>query len=464
MKKFWGVLLVFFLPVSSRCNEFGESAEISHYSTVMCEPAATMFMQQAEAMVHVTGFRVLPNAASVLIPLFIEGPEILGMHLIGTLDRSRLTFEARLFNESGSSVGLCSLTTPPPTAPHVIELAHLTCALPPGTIQPGYWALQLRWIAGPAINRAYTIPLQLCVVPAFRMVPCSPAGSSVVGVRADPSGAPRIGMCLSSVSNQRNTLSLGHLLPFIEFYRLAGVHHMALHTRPDVFADFAETLSKMYAHEAPEFVLEIIDSNYLARDPFSVVRYQYYDQVPVLNSCLSRLAGRVDWLGFADLDEWFLPSRHEDRLGAVLPALAAEFGKVSPSFSCMQVLQQNVADAYVHTGAFSDTPYTHYRTQGKSHPTQRSSWPKLWCRPASTRAVWIHHGEGFNVGRPSEALNHLIWDVAVPPSNATFRHFRSYLSRRTDAGTSTKLPVSAALNARLRQAIANRKSAASSPQ
>lgn len=178
------------------------------------------------------------------------------------------------------------------------------------------------------------------------------------------------------------------------------------------------------------------------------------------------MAGLVDWLGLFDLDEWFVvPARLEEPLRVTLPAIAAAFGGARADFSCLQVLQQNVADPFVPGGAFSDTAYAHYRTLSAPHskPNMRSAWAKMWCRPERTRAVWVHHGEGFGDGRPGvghgpsdETGGVLRWDVAVPPANATFRHFRAYLSRRRDGTSANKLPISGKINARLRTAVAER--------
>lgn len=184
------------------------------------------------------------------------------------------------------------------------------------------------------------------------------------------------------------------------------------------------------------------------------------------------MSGLVDWLGLVDLDEWFVvPAQLDEPLREVLPALAAAFGSLrasdvrGDSFSCLQVMQQNAADPFVPGGAFASTPYAHYRSPSAppKKAGMRSTWAKLWCRPSHTRAVWVHHGEGFGAGvpgvshRPSQETGGVLrWDVAVPPANATFRHFRAYLSRREEASLPGKLPVSGLLNARLRRAISDR--------
>lgn len=125
-------------------------------------------MPLAEAILHVAGLRVLEGSKSALLPLFVEGPVIAGIHIIGVLDRSRLAFEAQLYNAAGQSGGACTKTIPPTDpAPRVIELAFLTCALPPGPLLAGKWLLQVRWISGPAAGRVYKVPIALCKEPAF---------------------------------------------------------------------------------------------------------------------------------------------------------------------------------------------------------------------------------------------------------------------------------------------------------
>jgi len=97
--------------------------------------------------------------------------------------------------------------------------------------------------------------------------------------------------------------------------------------------------------------------------------------VPILNSCLDRLAERVDWLGFFDLDEWFVPSALDDPLRITLPMLEGVFGGARrTAFSCLQVMQENVADPYVINGAFADTAYTHYRTYTSPHPEPQNAF------------------------------------------------------------------------------------------
>jgi len=73
-------------------------------------------------------------------------------------------------------------------------------------------------------------------------------------------------------------VSLSHIVSFLEYYRLAGVHHVAMHLRPDVFIDHAAELARMYSDDAPGFILELIDSGYVSRDPFVVTKFPYYDQ------------------------------------------------------------------------------------------------------------------------------------------------------------------------------------------
>jgi len=73
-------------------------------------------------------------------------------------------------------------------------------------------------------------------------------------------------------------VSLGHIISFLEYYRGAGVHHVAMHLRPDMFIDHAAELERLYAGDAPGFILELIDSGYVSRDPFVVTKFPYYDQ------------------------------------------------------------------------------------------------------------------------------------------------------------------------------------------
>lgn len=268
------------------CSFNGEQAQPDGVALVMCSPHVGLYMQQAHAMFHVVGFRVLPGSTGVQLAFFIEGPEILGIHLLGVLDRSRLTFEARLTDSTSATPWPCKLSLPADPGLRVIDLVLATCVAPAelSPPMPGSWSIEVSWpVDPPPRRRNYTVPFSVCSVTRFRMSPCEareiPGPAETAGLPAswnDP--LPRIGLCLSSVSNARDTLSLRHIVSFLEYYRIAGVHHVTMHMRPDVFIDFAPELSRMYSQDAPEFILELIDSGYVARDPFVVTRFPYYDQ------------------------------------------------------------------------------------------------------------------------------------------------------------------------------------------
>lgn len=285
-----GLLLwvLHFVPPSRAgpCSFNGERAETDGDALVMCSPHVSLYMQHANAMFHVVGFRVLPGSSSVQLAFFVEGPDISGVHLLGVFDRSRLTFDAQLTDSSSATPWLCTLSSPADPGLRVIDLVTATCTAPTESppLMQGSWAVRVSWIVDPPPRRRnYTVPFTVCSEPRFRMTPCD--AKELLGVpdtiehRAPPDSPQlRIGLCLSSISNARDTLSLLHIVSFLEFYRIAGVHHVTMHMRPDVYIDFAPELLRLYADDAPEFILELVDSGYVARDPFVLTRFPYYDQ------------------------------------------------------------------------------------------------------------------------------------------------------------------------------------------
>ena len=271
----------------------GERAEPSRSVLVMCKPHVSLYMQQPDAMIHVASFRPMADFASIQLALFVEGPVVSGSHLVGVLDRSHLDFSVELFDGSSQSPWTCALKVPGAPFLRVIELAFLYCNPPQkaAPISPGNWKLKFRWLKGPAMKREYTIPFEVCSEQKFDMIRCTPDETGESGAVGRPQGDlswqladsrqqlnPRIGVCVSSISNQRSTLFLGHIIPFIEYYRLSGVHHMVLHLRPDVFIDFSPKLRLLYSSDSPGFILEVIDAGYVTRDPFVVTKFPYYDQ------------------------------------------------------------------------------------------------------------------------------------------------------------------------------------------
>jgi hypothetical protein len=244
---------------------------------------------QAQALVHVISVR-LRASSTVFIPIYVEG-----LARQAKLDRSLLfQFEVRLsVNTTDGRSPLCEVSGPPSGE---VDLAFLECELPPAQRLPGAWILMFRWIQGPAFGHVYAIPLQMCLEPTYRMRPCDSIAQSARATTQ--SDRPRIGACISTLSDQHNTLSLGHIIPFVEYYRIAGVHHMVLNMRPEVYIEFAPLLRELYAKEAPGFILDVTNVGYVVREPFLVIEKNYKDQVAVLNSCLARMTDHVDWLGF----------------------------------------------------------------------------------------------------------------------------------------------------------------------
>jgi hypothetical protein len=143
-----------------------------------------------------------------------------------------------------------------------------------------------------------------------------------------------------------------------------------------------------------------------------------------------------------DLDEWFLPSNHEEGVRRWLAR------KEPPQLACLNVQRQVVVDPFVPEGRFDppNTAYTYYRTTGK---LDTGFW-KTWCSPKLTAASWVHWSLDKDMAKSF---------VIIDAAEATFRHMVQYNNNRPDMKDTENLPpqpISEALAARLRHTFQQR--------
>jgi hypothetical protein len=275
------------------CTGDGIRADFSHMALTMCEtPMVSLFMRQAPAKIDVLGVRLRSSSGTAWIPFYWDGD----------LDLFRV-MRVRILDERGRSSGSCSIKPPPG---NYVDESFFDCPLPPPPLLPGGWSLVIHWTSGAVSGHTYTIPLEMCTEPVYRMgqQPCASSELGAASSQPVPSTVPaplpaphlpRVGVCSSTLTSQYKTLSLGHIVPFIEFYRLSGVDYMLLYARADAYYEFAPLLLELYAGDAPAFVFDIKKVPHSCRDPFEDV--EWCDQTKLMNSCLSHLEGRVDWVG-----------------------------------------------------------------------------------------------------------------------------------------------------------------------
>jgi len=330
---------------------------------------------------------------------------------------------------------------------HLPSVTLLTCVPDANTtgsygIPPAYpnatrWELTLRWnYSGGGATFDARIRMCAAAVPAMY-------------TRTNPARrVPRLGICVSSLSNTHRTLAPKLVVDFIEYYRLLGVHHIAIHMRPDVATGVGAALAAAYAADAPHFVFEAIPSGYVTANPANLDRWAYYDQAATLNSCLGHMRGQVEWLGLFDIDEWLvagngttaeplvdtltrwgcsgtLAASGAPRVHATActdtPAASAQAARLS----CLHMYREDVAAQRVPGGAYpggaTALQYFAHAVDGKTN----IGLSKLWCDPTAIAATWVHHA----IAEPGAA------SVQVPATAVLFRHFTSYFSKRAESGT-----------------------------
>ena len=338
------------------------------------------------------------------------------------------------------------------TRPRLPDATILTCAVSGGAAEDGDlripaarpgappWELRLRWNYA-AGGRAYDARIRMCAAAVPSMYACATDRA------AAPRRVPRLGVCVSSLSNKHGTLAPKLVVDFIEYYRLLGVHHVAIHMRPDAAASVGAALTAAYAADAPHFIFEAIPSGYVTADPANLDTWAYYDQAATLNSCVGHMRGQVDWLGLFDIDEWLV-----DGDGAVAVPLATTLTRWGcgggganrvhstacpkaplPSaqvpkpgrLSCLYVNRDDVAAPFAPGGAYprGATALQYFKRAATAAPSTK--FPKLWCDPDAVAATWVHQATGVPGAAP----------VQVPTESATFRHFTSYFSARAETGT-----------------------------
>jgi len=357
------------------------------------------------------------------------------------------------------------------------DVMLLTCvdtdhhlAIPPAYPNAPPWELELRWDygggdsgGGGGDDTIYDARIRMCAAGVPSMYTCTES-------TAPPRRVPRLGICVSSLSNPHGTLVPKLVVDFLEYYRLLGVHHVTIHMRPDAMAAVGTALAAAYAADAPHFMFEAVSSGYVTADPANMDKWAYYDQAAILNSCLGHLRGAVEWLGLFDIDEWLVVGNGTaaEPLAATLtqwgcsgaltaggaPRVHATACNDTPlvppvpaaRLSCLHMLRDFMEEPFVPGGAYPGGATALEYFAHAIKPAPIASYPKLWCDPTALAATWVHHAVDVPGARA----------VQVPPNATTFRHFSSYFNTRAQPGKYPRPVVDAAFARRLAAASAAR--------
>jgi len=428
----------------------------------MCEPTArapaadggTLFIESVS--VRAAGVEGGGNVTVVELAVFHEGREFAEGAIFHAAQTGRAANASYWLAGGRRRVLPCTVRLPPQLMPDVTLLSCEAPGLDIPVPRPGAapWELQLRWNysrggegdgdddgSSGSGGVTYGARIWMCAAAVPFMYACPQAGQV-----AQPRRVPRLGVCVSSMSNKHGTLTPKLVVDFIEYYRLLGVHHIAIHMRPDAAASVGAALTAAYAADAPHFVFEAIPSGYVTADPANLDRWPYYDQAGTLTSCVGHMRGQVSWLGMLDIDEWLVDGNGtvttplttmltawgcgamtEDGAPRV-HATACNRSTTPPGaarLSCVHMQRDAVAAPFVPGGEYPGgaTALQYFRDALLATPNNLLS-PKAWCDPDAIAATWVHHA----VAIPGATA------VIVPEVNATFRHFTSYFNAREQSG------------------------------
>jgi len=419
-------------------------------------PDVNLFIESAAARVEVVDGQ---NLTTVNVAVFHEGPNY-GVE--GVYHGKQNGDEGIGYWLAGSSSVPCNavrLTLPDVTVLTCVGATDTDLALPEAHPNAPPWQLRLRWKYGDG-GPVYDALINVCAVAVPAMYACPEAEAAA----APPRRVPRLGICVSSLSDPHGTLAPKLVVDFIENYRLLGVHHIAIHMRSDAMSTVGTALAAAYAADAPHFIVEAIPSGNVTAYPANLDRWPYYDQTATLNSCLGHLRGQVDWLGLFDIDEWMVVGNGTtaeplaasltrwgcggDRVHATACNNTPALPVPAPRLSCLLVHRDHVNAPAVAGGVYpGGVTAQQYFTDAKE-PAPVRDIPKLWCDPTAVTATWVHHTANV----PGAGA------VEVPLTAGTFRHFVSYYVARDNKGTpgATDRAADAAFSKRLAAASAAR--------